>query len=342
MNKLQCELDIIRFLNENAMGTHHNVLEESVQNGLSDAVLGKMFELTVGKYSKIDFSDIERSRGDITKIKYYANLRECIDILLDIHSVSDKIPGVLAVSVALSNMLNLKKAFEHAFRTKNNVAIIVYNTVMYSIMEATSYLIATSVDFVKSNSDTEFTVNVYTDSKQHMLIEQLVKFNKTVDDGSLIKFIKESENITPDSLHESTISGALIDKGLGKAFETVGNLASKKSVQTGAKIAVGTAAVIWVACNIVPFIREMIYWIYRTRQKISDAAKLQAEFLETNIEILRSQNSDNNQKIISRQERHIKNFKSIAKVFSLESDKAQRDAKKEISDDKVDVSNIVI
>ena len=342
MNKLQCELDVIRFLNENAMNINHNVLNESVQSNLSDAVLGKMFELTVGKYSKIDFSDIERSRGDITKIKYYANLRECIDILLDIHSVSDKIPGILAVSVALSNMLNLKKAFEHAFRTKNNVAIIVYNTVMYSIMEATSYLIATSVDFVKSDSDTEFNVNIYTDSKQHMLIEQLVKFNKTVEDGTLIKFIKETENITPDSLNEATVAGTLIDKGISKAIELGAKAWSNKGVRTGVKVAAGAGAIIWVACNIVPFIREMIYWIYKTRQKISDAAEIQAEFLETNIEILKSQDAEKNQKIISRQEKHIKRFRTIAKVFSIESDKAQRDAKKEISDDKVDVSNIVI
>ena len=342
MDKLQCELDIIRFLHENATGSYHNVLEESVQNGLSDAVLGKMFELTIGKYSKIDFSDIERSRGDITKIKYYANLRECIDILLDIHSVSNKIPGVLVVSTALSNMLNLKKAFEHAFRTKNNVAIMVYNTVMYSIMEATSYLIATSVDFVKNDSDTEFTVNLYTDSKQHMLIEQLVKFNKTIDDGSLIKFIKETENVTPDSLHEATIASTLIDKGLEKAISAATNAWNNKGVKTGVKVALSAGALIWVACNIVPFIREMIYWIYKTRQKISDAAELQAEFLETNIEILKSQDAEKNQKIISKQEKHIKRFRSIAKVFSIESDKAQRDAKKEISDDKVDVSNIVI
>ena len=342
MDKLKCELDIIRFLNENAMNINHNVLNESVQDSLSDAVLGKIFELTVGKYSKIDFSDIERSRGDITKIKYYANLRECIDILLDIHSVSDKIPGVLPVSVALSNMLNFKKAFEHAFRTKNNVAIIVYNTVMYSIMEATSYLIATSVDFVKGENDKEFTVNLYTDSKQHMLIEQLVKFNKTVDDGSLVKFIKETENITPDSLQEATTIGTLVDKGVGKAIDVASALWNKKGVKTGVKIALGTGAIIWVACNIIPFIREMIYWIYRTRQKIADAAELQAEFLEANIEILKSQDAEKNQKIISRQEKHVKRFRAIAKAFSLESDKAERDAKKEISDDKVDVSNIVI
>ena len=342
MDKLQCELDIIRFLHENATGSYHNVLNEAVQTGLSDAVLGKMFELTIGKYSKIDFSDIERSRGDITKIKYYPNLRECIDILLDIHTVSNKIPGVLVVSTALSNMLNLKKAFEHAFRTKNNVAVMIYNTVMYSIMEATSYLIATSVDFVKSDSDTEFTVNLYTDSKQHMLIEQLVKFNKTIDDGSLIKFIKETENVTTDSLHETGVGDTLINKGTNALIDKIGNIASNKKVRTGAKIAIGAGAIIWVACNIVPFIREMIYWIYRTRQKIADAAELQAEFLEANIEILKTEDAEGNQKIISKQEKHIKRFRAIARLFSIESDKAQRDAKKEISDDKVDVSDIVI
>lgn len=339
MYKAEQDLSIMRFLNENAFGFTQNILNEDVQSGLSDAVLSKMFELTVGKYSKIDFSDIERSRGDITKIKYYANLRECIDILLDIHTTTDKIPGVLAVSAALSNMLNLKKAFEHAFRTKNNVAIMVYNAIMYAIMEATSYLIATSVDFVKSENDTEFTVNVYTDSKQHMLIEQLVKFNKTVDDGSLVKFIKETENVE-DTMNEATTIDALAKFGLEKALGFY--QAHKQGIKTGAKIVGGTAAVIWIACNIVPFVREIIYWIYKTRQKISDAAQIQAEFLETNIEILKSQNNDKNQKIISRQEKAIKRFKAIAKIFSLESDKAQRDAKKEISDDKVDVSNIVI
>lgn len=342
MSNLQQELDIIRFLNENAMNINRNVLNESVQSNLSDAVLGKMFELTVGKYSKIDFSDIERSRGDITKIKYYPNLRECIDILLDIHATTDKIPGILAVSTALSNMLNLKKPFEHAFRTKNNVAVIVYNTVMYSIMEATSYLIATSVDFVKSDSDTEFTVNIYTDSKQHMLIEQLVKFNKTVDDGSLIKFIRETENIESDSLNEASIVNTIIDKGISKGIDLATKAWNNKGLRTGVKVAVGAGAIIWVACNIVPFIREMIYWIYKTRQKISEAAELQAEFLEANIEILKSQDAEKNEKIISKQEKHIKRFRVIAKAFAIDSDKAERDAKKEIADDKVDVSNIVI
>lgn len=339
MANLSHELDVIRFLNENATGITQNILNESVQTGVSDKVLGKIFELTVGKYSKIDFSAIERSRGDITKIKYYPNLRECIDILLDIHTTTDKIPCVLVVSSALLNMLNLKQAFEHSFRTKNNVAIIVYNTIFYAIMEATSYLIATSVDFVKSNdNDAEFTVNVYTDSKQHMLIEQLVKFNKTVDDGTLVRFIKESKNIDSETLNEG-VAGDLARAGLEKAIEW--GSAHKKGIKRTAVAIGASAGIIWLACNIVPFIREIIYWIYKTRQKIADAAELQAEFLEANIEILK-QNEEKNKKIIAKQEKHVKRLRAISRLFSLESDKAQRDAKKEIEDDKVDASDIVI
>ena len=148
--------------------------------------------------------------------------------------------------------------------------------------------------------------------------------------------------MAPESLHEASVVSTLIDKGLEKSIGLAKTAWGNKGVKTGIIATASTAAFIWVACNIVPFIREMIYWIYKTKQKISDAAEIQAEFLETNIEILKSQDFNKNQKIISKQEKHIKRFRTIAKAFSLESDKAQRDAKKEISDDKVDVSNIVI
>ena len=49
------QFKLISFINENSINKNHNTLNESVQTGLSDAILDKMFELTVGKYSKIDF-----------------------------------------------------------------------------------------------------------------------------------------------------------------------------------------------------------------------------------------------------------------------------------------------
>lgn len=337
------QLQMINFLNENTINrtSSHNLLNEAVQTGLSDIVLDKMFALTVGKYSKIDFSQIERSRGDITKIKYYDNLRECIDILLDIHTTTDNIPGALIVSTALSNMLMLKNSFEHGFRVKNNISIMIYNTFMYAIMEATSYLIATSIDFVKTGTNGEYSVNTYSDSKNCMMIEQLIKFNKTIDDGTLIKFIGETEKAT---LQESGIFDDFVKKGVGAVVGLAGKgwKAAKDNPKVSLSILAG-AGLLWVGSIIVPLIRETIYWIYKMRQKIADAAELQAEFLEANIEILKKQAGDKQvDKIISRQEKAVKRFRAIAKFFSLESDRAQRDAKKDISDDRIDVENVVI
>lgn len=334
MISMDNQMKLIEFVKENSINRTQNLLSESVQSGLSDVVLDKMFALTLGKYAKIDFSEIERSRGDITKIKYYNNLRECIDILLDIHTTTDKIPGILVVSTALENMITLKDSFEHGFRVKNNMAIIIYNTIMYAIMESTSYLIATSIDFVK-NADDEREVNIYTESKQFMLIDQLVKFNKTVTDRSIIKFIGESEKM-------ATMQEGAIEDYIVKGIKTGGKAALNylKDHKTAAIATASVAGVIFLGVTIIPLIREIIYWIYKTKQRISDAAELQAEFLQTNIQILREKGDS--EKIIAKQEKHIKRFQNIARIFSLEADKATRDAKKDIINDKVDVSAIVI
>lgn len=330
------QIKLMEFISENTVNRTQNIINESTTSALSDAVLDKIFTLTIGKYNKIDFSDIERTRGDITRFKYYDNLKDCIAVLTDLHTSTDKIPGALTVSIALENILNLKSAFERAFRVKNQIAIVIYNTYVYSVMEATSYLIATSVDFVKSEIDnSEFTVNIYTDSKQNMIIEQLVKLNKCVDDGTLVKFIGESEKSGEEI---ETSNESAIGDFAASAFKTAASkiITHKKGIVIGA----GVTVLVLLAVNIVPIIRELIYWIYRCRQKISDAAMLQAEFLEANIKILRA--NDANDKIIAKQEKHVARFKKIAKAFAVDGDKASRDANKDINEEKVDASSIVI
>ena len=343
------QFKLISFINENSINKNHNTLNESVQTGLSDAILDKMFELTVGKYSKIDFSSIERSRGDVTKIKFYDNLKECINILLDIHSETSKIPDALVVSVALENILSLKNSFEHAFRVRNAMGMMIYNSIIYAIMESTSYLIATSIDFVKE-TETTHVANIYIESKSFCLVDQLIKFNKCVDDGSILKFMNESEK-TAETMQEGAMTdfiksgaklakSAIIKDGATKATTLKGHWGNLTGLGKGIAITSAAILLIRLATAIVPFVREIIYWIYKTRVKISDAAELQAEFLQLNIESLKETNG--NEKIISKQEKHIKRFKTIAKTFSLEADKAERDSKKDIENDKVDVSAVVI
>ena len=343
------KLEIAKFLSDNAYNIPGNTLMENVQANVTDAVLAKMFELTIGKYNKLDFSDIERSRGDVTKTKFYMNLNECISTLVDIHTVTDKIPSVLIVSDALNNLRSLKNTFEYNFRIKNNCAIMIYNTIYYAIMEATSYIIAASIDISKEESGNVIGINIHQlDSKAFTLINSLVSFNKCVADNTLLKFMKQSADEVQVQ-NESIVT----DVTMKVVTDFIRN--NKKTIGKVALIGSAIFGTLYLGAHIIPMIREIIYWIYKARNKISEAAAMQAEFLELNIESL--QHMDPNatigrskilrkkittEKLISRQTKHANRFRSIADKFALESDKATRDAKLEIKGDKVDASAIVI
>ena len=339
-------LDLSRFVAANAYNVSGNLLSEAAQVNLSDAVLAKMFELTIGKYNKIDFTEIERSRGDVTKTKFYKNLDECINTLIDMHTVTDKIPSILIVSEAFNNLRSLKNTFEYNFRIKNSCAIMIYNTIYYSIMEATSYIIATSIDFVKDDGFAKVDVREL-NSKNLCLLNSLNQFNKCVADNSLFKFIKETGK--EDSVQTESVASDLLGFAASKLSPGTLSKAGK-----GVAIGAGVVAILWLGTHIIPLLREAIYWIYRARHKISETAALQAKFLEMNIESMEHSEPNavmgkgmfgkkiTSEKLITRQTKWMKAFQTIARKFALDSDKTDRDSKIDIKQDKVDVSNVVI
>ena len=348
-------LELSKFIEDNAYGYTCSLLNESAQSNLSDAVLGKMFELTVGKYNKIDFSEIERSRGDVTKIKYYKNLNECINTLIDIHAVTNKIPSILIVSDALNNLITLKNTFEYNFRIKNKVAIMIYNTIMYAIMMSTSYIIAASIDISKQETISGAnTVKVYEmDQKSLCLIRSLSLFNSAVGDGTLNKFMKEAskEDVQTEAIGDMAMTYAL--KKVDKILPNFSATGKKAAAVTGIA-ALGIFA-LYLGSHIIPIIREIVYWVYRSRQKISDAAALQAKFMELNIESLQQMDPNavvgrtkilrkniTTENMITKQTKWVDRFKSISQKFALDADKSSRDAKIDIKQDKVDVSDVII
>lgn len=343
MSSITERSEIANFIRDNSYNlVSCDIMNESIQNNLSDTVLTKMFELTIGKYNKIDFTDIERSRGDVTKTKFFNNLKECINSLVSIHTTTEKIPSILVVSDALNNLMSLKSTFEYNFRIKNGPAILIYNSMYYAIMEATSYIIATSIEVSKNNEE----ASVYMiDSKSLCLINSLSRFNKCVADGSINKFIKESVNM---EVQEEAIA---IPSLLGLA-KTAGDVLSNHPKAKMALMAAGTAAVIiTIGTRVIPLIREIIYWIYRTKAKISDAAALQAEYLELGINDLKDLDPNTvvgrngkltAEKLIIKQSKHAERFRKISRAFALDADKADRDAKLDMKADKVDLSAVVL
>lgn len=365
-------VELSRFISENAYG-YTQLMTESAQTNLTDAVLNKMLELTVGKYNKIDFSEIERSRGDVTRIKYYKNLEECINSLIEIHSVTNKIPSIIIVSDALNNLRTLKSTFEYNFRIKNSAAIMIYNTIMYGIMMAVSYIIATSISISKKETagNGAAKVKVYEmDPKSVTIIHSLAAFNSSVADGTLMKFMKEAEdfkvqNESVEVMEEgiAATSAELLKYGanVGRSFAKGGkaNTAIKSFIGTKAgkiTMAAGaTVGLLFIGSKIIPFVRLIIYNIYRCKQSISDAAALQARYMELNIESLKEMDPSaiagrtvirhkpiTSEELITKQTKWVDRFNSLSQKFALDSDKASRDAKIDIKEDRVDVSDIVL
>lgn len=349
--------EVVSFLNENAIVYSGNVLNEDVQMSVTSMALEKMLDLTLSKYSKVDFSDIERSRGDLTQCKFYKNLRDSIDILCDIEASTHKIPGAVICSTALNNLALLKNDFMYAFRVKNALAIMLYNTIYYSIMEATSYLIATSVNYAK-NGD-KFEAKAYeVNGRDVLLINQLEKFNSEVANGNVSKFIlkaKEAEDEykkAGEPVNEAAgVFGTALDvtKKIFSFFwksgtkDAAGNVIEKGSFTAAGKGALwvaGAVAFIYVATHIIPIIKTCIYCVYTIRHKISESARLQAELLELNLEIAKENGAD--EETIAKQEKAIARFRAIADKFALDGDKANRDAKKDIQQDQINVDAVVI
>lgn len=56
-------------------------LEEADQNNVLTALTSKLYDKMVEKVDDIDFGDIPKSRGDITKLPNYDKVVDCVDII---------------------------------------------------------------------------------------------------------------------------------------------------------------------------------------------------------------------------------------------------------------------
>lgn len=310
--------DLLNVINENVTTSFYTT-NESVQIEVAEKVLDKIFSISIGKYNKVNFSEIERSRGDITKIKFYKNLTECISTLKEIDAVTHKLNDIYIVEKSLNNLISLKPDFEKSFRIKNNCGIMIFNLIAYSIMEATSYIIASSINFVK---DQEIIISNVDSNK--ILIDSLIRFNELAENGTIYKFISESEK---EILNESIASTITSFMGNGLVRKAVG-------------VGVLSVAFILILKSIVPLVRNTIYYIYKIRHTISETAEIQANMLELNICILKNNNAD--PVIIAKQEKWVERFKKYADKFALDSEKSKRDSDIDIKSDKIDIDSLVI
>lgn len=327
-------------------------LNEAEQASVLTTLTSKLYDHIVAKVDDIDYGEIPSTKGDVTKLSNYSKLRECINLLHDILKEyrQDTTP-IDEIALALANIEARNDLFNRAFRMNVELPIIVYNNIVLSIINGVSYMIATSIEFIKTpNKDSFETVLdkvAYAKTKSHMLYGNLKKFNKCCEKN---EFDKAMNHIIDEfvRVNEGAVIGAVTKAGADIAAKLgltkltgMAAAAGKGALMVG----VNVFAVITIIIGIVFMLRELIYLFYYTRMRVSEFLDIQADLLEMNTANLENNNTmeqSKKEKIASRQYKIVDLFRRMANKISINGRKAEVESAKEIESNnkKINIRDI--
>ena len=300
-------------------------LNEAEQNQAMVALASKLYEKIVDKVDDIDFGTIPTSKGDITKIGNFQELRECITIINDIlvHYKQDT-SQVETVDKAIENLKNSKDIWEKAFTCGSEFAITFYNTIALSIVSAVSLLISSSIDFIKEPGNQSFSISFdktgYNKTKDKLLFQNLERFNKSYAKGEIKKVFKavvDSNSALKESCSHPISESVALTVILGVV---------------GAGMLVGIILVV-----IIPLLHELTSLFYCSRQNMSEYFELQAKAVQFNAEQLKydyTKSEGEIKKIYEKQMKIADKFRKLSDKFAVKMNKAESDAKKLVQQEK--------
>lgn len=282
-------------------------INEADQNAVLSSLTTKLYGHIVDKVDDIDFGDIPKTKGDITKLESYEKLVDCVKT---IHGILDEYKqsadSIITIEKAINNVLVRKDMFEKAFRYEIELPIVLYSTIVLAIVSATSFMIASSIEYIKTPSDETFDTMIdkvsLVRTKDHLLFDNLKKFNVACDKGQI----------------DSCVNAFI--KANAKNF-------------TGTTIAVGSIALVGLLLTIIPIIRELIFFFYYSRTRISDYFDMQSDLLTMNAYNVKNNTTMDKykrDKIAKKQLSIAKRFRTIANKVQVTSKKAEIDTTKEI------------
>lgn len=307
--------------------TRHVLLavNEDDQSKVMVSLTSKLYDSIMDRVDDIDFGEIPLTKGNITLLSNYSSLLETIATMrsLLVEFKQDTEP-VDTINDAINNIRDSVNIWKRAFAANVELPIVTYNTIVLSIIEATSYMLSTCVEFIKVPSQDTFQAvidkSALNKSKNHLLFDDLKKFNEAYRKGQI------------QNAMEFVIK------------ENVKNFTGLTTIGVGASI-VGIAGLLFC---IIPIIRELIFLFYYTRVRVSEYFDLQSNLLQMsayNVENNRPDLSkEDRKKISTKQMKVAENFRKVANTIAIdvkESEvKATKDMAKE-SKKKYKVSDVM-
>lgn len=274
-------------------------VNEDDQNLVMTSLANKLYDNILDKVDKIDFGTIPASKGDITKIENYDRLVDCVNIITQIlQAYHQDTKPIEVVSTAIQNIIDRRDLFMKSFKLGVEMPILIYNTIVLSIVSSNSFMIASCIEFVKISDTEGFDIAVNKTAAVRtsdcVLFKDLEKFNKICANGS---FDKSMEFVIRQSTGAKDFSGTVAAFGI-----------------SGGPLLLGTILII------IPLIRELIFFFYYSRYKISDYFELQSSLLTMNaynIENNLTREDKNKKEIVKKQRKVADFFKKISNAFAI-------------------------
>lgn len=285
-------------------------VNEDDQTRVLVSLTSKLYDNIVDKVDDIDFGDIPATKGDITKLPNYAKLTESIEtmtkLLIEYKQPTEPID---VVRNALANIIDSTSLWKRAYALNVELPIVFYNTIVLSIIEATSYLIGMCVQYIKLPGSDTFQATIdksaLVKTKDHMVFDNLKKFNEAYRKGQITN-----------------------------AMEYVIK-SNSKNLFGELTFAAGAVGVIAILFCIVPILREMIFLFYYERVRMSEYFDMQADMLQINaynVEHNRSDLDSTQKKNISAKQMKIaERFRKAANFIGIKMKESEKQATKELT-----------
>ena len=289
-------------------------MNESEQNSLLLSLTNKLYGMIVNKIDSIDFGEIPNTRGDVTRLRHYDQLRECHKVLRQIFDqFRENDEPIDTIEFALDNLENHKELFVAGFAARAEFPMSVYKTMTLAVINATSFMIAVCIEYIKSpkQEGLEIVLNKtgIAKVKDHLVYESLKDFNEACRKGDV----------------ENALRPFVKNKAKGFAV----------TVALGVK----TVLVLGGVClALLPIIKDLVYFFFATRARVSSYFDLQAKLLEMNADELKN-NPDiktvgDKDAVIRRQLQIAKDFHEISDFIAVDAKTSEVKANKEIKKDK--------
>lgn len=283
----------------------YELLKEDEKVQLNKNVINQLFQSVESKINVVDNKDINATKGDIKKLKNYKYMTDSLVMLNNIQlSSHEKITNLDTLQNALDNIIKYTKEFEQGYRLNKSVIIYFYNSIIGSLVYSVSFIIATSIDYIKDPFN-NYQVNLRNNLERNnqfptIFLKCLEDFNKICVSGELDRFFVSSYD---KSLNESLVTDIF---GI---FSVVSSQA------------------IPLLIMIPSILRLIVSMWFNLRLKMSDYFQLQAYYIQINL----NTSSNMNENTKKKQEKLVDLFIKLSDKISLDQKQASKKAEMQVN-----------